>query len=109
MRKRVRWIALALASAAPGCAPSLSAAGSQVRYVLRDEAPPSCGYVSDVAVSGDGFDAPESVEGLKVILRNHTASEGGNLLVIDTMERQVRPNGNDYYEGTGRAYRCPRS
>lgn len=109
MRSKFFWCGAALSlSMIVGCGASLSRAGASVRYVMREEAPSTCEYVEEVS-SGEGVGEATSLADLKTHLRNETAIQRGNFLVIDTWERMARYGANGlqhYYVGTGRAYRC---
>lgn len=94
-----------------GCNTSiaLTEGGTRVRNGDRADMPPGCRLLSDVRV-GIPPDAamPPTREDLVVLMRNKTHEQGGNFVIIESVEeRDTNDDGEVFFRGRGTSYACP--
>ncbi len=108
------WAGAALAGtllcAGSGCGSevALTPAGHHVVEVSEADLPDNCTLLGDVAIGWPPDAArPRTQKQLVLLMRNKTAEQGGNHVVLDSAQER-HENGHPYYVGRARAYDCHR-
>ena len=79
---------------------ALTPGGTGVRLIAHDEAPDGALFLADIHSGLHG-----RLDCVKNELRNRAAELGGNLVVLDDIQQDVREGDTVGYLGLGRAYR----
>ena len=93
------------------CSVPLTRAGQKMESVNGRQAAPA-GCVQAGLVHLEEFDGARNPEKARILLRNEGGKLGGDLLIIDSLERRVGIHWNSgqaysYYTGRGRVLVCP--